>query len=119
MEGRLSISRLQACTDALVGYLALFLTTLKALKGFDVPDNVRALEAELVERLSAVLSQGLDTGEEALDVDDIFERWQGVVPLDGSLPPHQVVLMIEEVYCARKVTQPLSGLRVALARLHV
>jgi uncharacterized membrane protein YccC len=112
-------ARLLAHADALSGYLALFMFTLRNLRDTSVPSHVRELERELTERLVAALAAGIDEREPDPDLSDIVARWEGATPLDGSVPAREAVMVIEELYYGRKLVDTLVGLRQAVVRLHV
>jgi len=112
-------ARLEAHADALTGYLALYLQTLLSMKSAKVSPTVQALQRELTDRIAAELSNDLEPSSQGPDVNSYIERWQTAAPLDGRVPSADVLTMIEQLYYGRKLIDTLTGLKSALAALHV
>jgi uncharacterized membrane protein YccC len=112
-------ARLQAHADAVAGYLALYVLTLQNLRSAEISPSVRRLQRELTDRIAAELSSDLDSPILPGDAHDLIEKWQAAVPLDGSIPSRDALVVVEELYYGRKLIETLAGLKSAVASLHV
>ena len=115
----LDSSQLQAHADAIVGYAALYISTVRTLQGFTLPQRIRDLEDNLAEQVRLQLGADIDGDPNIERVDELLKSWQTSVPLDGSVPAREAVLVVEEYYYARKLIETTAGLRGALAGLRV
>ena len=119
----LDSSQLQAHADAVVGYTGLYLSTIRSLQNATIPDRIRDLEDKLAVQVRAQLSADADSdghGDQSVQaLDDMVTTWQTAVPLDGSVPASEAMLVIEELYYGRKLVDTAAGLRRALAGLRV
>lgn len=115
----LDSSQLQAHADAVVGYASLYIGALRTLQDLKLPQRIRDLEEKLAEQVQAQLSADIDSDLSSDETDEVIKAWQTSVPLDGSVPAREAVLVIEEHYYARKLIETTAGLRRAMAGLHV
>ena len=111
--------QLQAHADAVVGYAALYISTVRTLQGLTLPQQIRDLEDKLAEQVRVQLSADIDGDHDIQQVDELLKTWQTSVPLDGSVPAREAVLVVEEYYYARKLIETTAGLRSAMAGLRV
>jgi uncharacterized membrane protein YccC len=112
-------SRLQVHVDTAVGYLVLYIGTIHSLRDAAVPDTLRPLEDELATRVRANLKVDVDGKDSPCDLDNLVDTWQSAAPLDGSVPAHEAMLVVEELYYARRLVDTSAGLRSSLAGLRV
>ncbi|MEM7120210.1 MAG: FUSC family protein [Pseudomonadota bacterium] len=111
--------QLQAHADSVVGYASLFIGSVRALQSFTLPERIRDLEDKLAEQVRNQLRTDIDSNQNIEQVDELLRSWQTTVPLDGSVPAREAVLVVEEYYYARKLIETTAGLRRAIAGLRV
>ncbi|MEM8587484.1 MAG: FUSC family protein [Pseudomonadota bacterium] len=107
--------RLQAHADSLAIYVALLASVLERLAAADLPQANAALVSELVSGLSKDLETPLDQAHAPMDVEDLTKRWANATKLDGSIPTHEAMWLIEVLIYGRKCLETLEGVRRLVA----
>jgi uncharacterized membrane protein YgaE (UPF0421/DUF939 family) len=106
---------LQAHADALATYVPLFAQMVSNVTAANLPESYRTKLDDVAARLSDVFERFPRVAGNELTVGGATDAWEATIPLDGTVPARDVILLVEALYCARKCFETLSNLKPVLA----
>jgi hypothetical protein len=109
-EGKMA--RALVLLEALLGYLGLFERSRAAfrLRGAGRDDGTREILRELDERILSSFDGSIEGERASPDFSDLVDRIAEVAPLDGSRPPAEDFLLVEQLYYGRRMAETLRDL---------